>query len=42
MENHIDKLSSRNLSLIGKAIILNTLILAKATNTVAQKKHSSS
>ena len=29
MENHINKLSCRNLSLIGKAIILNILILAK-------------
>ena len=37
MENHIDKLSSRNLSLIGKAIILNTLILGKTANTVEQK-----
>ena len=29
MENHINKLYPRNLSLIGKDIILNTLILAK-------------
>lgn len=29
MENHINKLASRNLSLQGKATILNTLILAK-------------
>ena len=29
MQNHINILSSRNLSLMGKAIILKTLILAK-------------
>ena len=29
LQNHINKLSSRELSLMGKAIILNTLILAK-------------
>ena len=28
-QNHINKLSPRELSLMGKAIILNTLILAK-------------
>lgn len=29
MENHINKLAPRNLSLMGKATILNTLILVK-------------
>ena len=31
MENHIKKLASRQLSLYGKTIILNTLIMAKTT-----------
>ena len=31
MENHIQKLMTRQLSLSGKSIIINTLILAKTT-----------
>ena len=31
MENHIQKLKTRQLSLYGKSIIINTLILAKTT-----------
>ena len=31
MKNHMQKISSRQLSLYGKAILINTLILAKTT-----------
>ena len=31
MENHIQKMSTRHISLYGKSILINTLILAKTT-----------
>ena len=31
MENHIQKMSRKQLSLYGKSILINTLILAKTT-----------
>lgn len=48
MENHIKKLSARQLSLYGKALLINTLILAKTTflsnvlpipETITEKVH---